>query len=114
MIVVVHLMAATICFSGSCHPVLLGDATPKGVFNLTHYATQGYGGDVLVYKEDDKIALAIHRVINVRGQHRKERLASSQSAQREHITGGCINVQSEVYDELIREDYADAQLIIED
>jgi hypothetical protein len=111
-IVVVHLAAATICFSGSCHPVLLGDATPKGVFKLTHYATDGYGGDVLVYKEDDKIALAIHRVINVPGQQRKERLKSGTPVRRIHVTAGCINIDPTVYEDLVG-GYSDATLVIE-
>jgi hypothetical protein len=111
-IVVVHLVTATICFSGSCHPVLLGDATPKGVFKLTHYATEGYGGDVLVYKEDDKLALAIHRVVNVPGQHRKERLKSGEPDRRVHVTLGCINIDPAVYEALV-DDYSSATLMIE-
>ena len=101
--VVVHLIAATICFSGSCHPVLVGDTTPTGTYDLKHYATAapGYGGDILVYKDDgtDRV-FAVHRVLNIPGQNRPQRLRSKNPNDRRAITLGCINVEPIVYKRL--------------
>lgn len=103
--VVVHILAATICFSGTCHPALVGTDTPIGTFNITHYSTRrpGYGGDILSYKEDPKYVWAIHRVLDIKGQHRLERIKSNDPKDRV-ITLGCINVEPEVYKELVELD----------
>lgn len=100
--VVIDLGAAAICFLGSCYPALVGANTPTGAFQLKHYTTDapGYGGDLLVFKEDDTSVWAIHRVINVPGQNRPERLKKDDPKERRFITAGCINLEPEVYDKL--------------
>jgi hypothetical protein len=102
--VIVDLALATICFAGQCHPVLVGADTPKGTFQLEHVLTraQGYGGDVLVYKETPRWIYAVHRVYTlIPAQHRIERLQSADPRQRETITMGCINVMPDVYERLV-------------
>jgi len=104
-VVVVDLALATICFLGQCHPALVGDDTPTGVFTLQLQATAaaGYGGDLLVFQEDRHSVWAIHRVIAGRpGERRLERLRSGRPEQRRGITLGCINVMPQVYRELVR------------
>jgi hypothetical protein len=111
--VFVNVAAALICFASTCHPALVGVHTPRGEFQLTHYSAPdpGYGGDVLVFKETADDLYAIHRVINVPGQQRLARLKSPDAKRRNNITGGCINVEPGVYDELVRCCYA-SKLII--
>lgn len=97
--ITVYIKAAIICFSGQCHPALVGPSTPVGQFELIPrvVATPGYGGDVLQFAEDDASWLAIHRVWegNPR-QRRAQRLASGTAADR-MLTDGCINVTPAVY-----------------
>ncbi len=102
--VVVDIAAAIICFAATCHPVLVGAETPRGEFQLIHYSTtdRGYGGDILSFKETDDALYAIHRVIDVRGQRRPARLKSGSAKQRNRITGGCINVEPGVFDDLVK------------
>ena len=102
--VIVDVAAAVICFAATCHPVLIGAETPLGEFQLTHYATsaRGYGGDLLSFKETKDQLFAIHRVIDVPGQQRLDRLKSRSVKRRNKITGGCINVAPEVYDDLLK------------
>lgn len=102
--VLVDLAEATICFTERCYPVLVGPGTPRGEFQLIHYTTRdpGYGGDILSFKETRDALYAIHRVINVRGQQRLTRLKSKNAKDRNRITGGCINVDPAVFNELIR------------
>ena len=101
--VIVDLGMALICFAGQCHPALVGWATPKGEYQLTQYTTQkhGYGGDVLVFKLEEDVALAIHRVVDVRVQDRRGLLADSEAKDRRAVTGGCINITPEVYEQLV-------------
>jgi hypothetical protein len=111
--VIVELAAAIICFATTCHPILVGAETPLGEFQLTHYSTsaRGYGGDLLAFKETNKHLFAIHRVIDVPGQERLDRLKSPAVKRRSRITGGCINVEPTVYDELVKCCYA-SKLVI--
>jgi hypothetical protein len=106
--VFVDVAAALICFASTCYPMLVGVDTPRGEFQLTHYSVPdpGYGGDFLVFKETTDDLYAIHRVINVPGQERLARLKSADAKRRNSITGGCINVEPAVYDELVRCCYA--------
>jgi hypothetical protein len=100
--VTLSIALATLCFNGACYPALVGEETPKGIFQLELKATAhpGYGGDVLRYLRTGNKQLAIHRVWLLRPeQHRLERLASSNPADRV-ITKGCINIMPEVYDKL--------------
>jgi hypothetical protein len=111
--VVVNLVAAMICFAGTCHPILVGSDTPRGEFQITHYSTlkRGYGGDFLAFKETPDALYTIHRVINVPGQQRLARLKSPDAKRRANITGGCINVDPAVYNELVKCCYA-SKLVI--
>ena len=97
--VIVNLTTSTICFLGSCYPALVGTGTPKGNFDLKLYTTEDsrYGGDLLVFKEDKDSVWAIHRVIDVPKQNRLNRLKSTNPKNRNHITGGCINIDPDVY-----------------
>jgi hypothetical protein len=101
--VVVELGTALICFLGQCYPALVGSTTPTGEFQLEHYTTEtpGYGGDILVFKEEADSVIAIHRVLNVPGQQRRQRLESSRASHRTHVTMGCVNVAPEVFEKLI-------------
>jgi hypothetical protein len=101
--IVVDMATAMICFMSSCYPALVGKDTPKGEFQLTHYSTTlpGYGGDLLVFKEGEKDVFAVHRVIDVPGQQRRERIKSSDPQRRITITAGCVNVAPDVYRKLV-------------
>ncbi len=52
--ITVSLAAATICFLNTCYPALVGPDTPTGQFKVELVRTKaaGYGGDVLLFKED--------------------------------------------------------------
>lgn len=115
MIVVVKLALAVICFSGECHPALVGKETPTGSYGLQqrYVASPGYGGDVLAFRETEDAIFAVHRVWTLRPEQRRlERLASPDPAQRQTVTDGCINVAPEVYAKLV-ECCAGGQLEIE-
>jgi hypothetical protein len=100
--VIIDLGAAVICFLSSCHPVLVGEQTPVGTFALQHYSIEEpeFGGDLLVFKETQTSLFAIHRVVDVPGQQRLERIKSADPKKRV-VTAGCVNVEPVVYDELI-------------
>ena len=91
--VLVNVTAAIICFATACHPVLVGVETPRGEFQLTHYATPdpGYGGDILSFKETSNYLYAIHRVIDVPGQQRLARLKSPDAKRRTNRRGASEN-----------------------
>jgi len=101
--VVVNVAAALICFANACHPVLVGQETPRGTFELEPYTIQDsrYGGDLLVFKHDQTGVYAIHRVLDVPGQQRLARLRSPYAKHRIMVTTGCVNVDPLVYDELM-------------
>ena len=111
--VLVDVAAAIICFAATCHPVLVGAETPRGEFQLTHYTTPvaAYRGDFLSFKETSDALYTIHRVIDVRGQRRLARLKSPDAKDRNMITGGCVNVEPLVYEELVKCCYA-SKLVI--
>lgn len=104
MDVIVNIASAVICVASSCYPVLVGNDTPKGEYQLTHYSIEDkkYGGDILVFKIEGQDVYAIHRVIDVPSQQRPARLKSPYPKHRVTITYGCINVEPEVFQELIR------------
>jgi hypothetical protein len=91
-----------------CHPILVGTETPSGEFQLTHYSTPdpGYGGDILVFKETRTDLYAIHRVLDIPGQQRLARIKSPYARHRIMVTAGCINVEPEVFEELVKCCYA--------
>lgn len=101
--VLVSLAAATICFAGACYPALVGSDTPTGTFDLSRQLINapGYGGDVLVFKENDRYIWAVHRVYTLNPKEdRLARLRSDQPLLRRAITKGCVNVMPEVYQHL--------------
>ena len=100
---VVNLDRAEICMESDCRPVLIGKATPRGEYPLQLAKTdeKGYGGDVLVFKQDDTGAYAVHRIWTQRpSEKRLERI--QQDTARRIITNGCINVDDETYNKLRR------------
>lgn len=102
--VIVDVALALICFAGQCHHALVGPNTPTGEYQMVHAVTHlpGYGGDVLVFAEDDKMVYAIHRVYTLgRAQHREKRIKSENAADRVGVTAGCINISPEVYEQLL-------------
>ncbi|WP_151637894.1 murein L,D-transpeptidase [Noviherbaspirillum aerium] len=102
--VIVDLLAATICFAGACHPALVGQDTPTGTYSLSHRRVEdpGYDGSVLVFKENEKYLWAIHRVYLLNpGERRLERLQGGRADMRRYVTKGCINVAPEVYRQLV-------------
>jgi hypothetical protein len=102
--VIVDLALATICFMGSCHPALVGPETPRGTFALDYQATvvPGYGGDLLVFKEDEARLWAIHRVYTAKAEEKRvKRLQAGAPADRKGITHGCVNVMPDVYERLV-------------
>lgn len=115
MSVVVSLSLATICFLNQCYPALVGATTPAGEYRLSQrlVVAPGYGGDVLAFKEEDAGLFAIHRLwLGVPGERRAERLASSRTARRRDVTGGCINIDPPTYTKLV-DCCANAVLVIE-
>jgi hypothetical protein len=110
MTILVNLALATICFTYNgtqeCHSALVGtknSPTPVGEFIVERQAVsqRGYGGDILKFHETDAAIWAIHRVFTLNFQHRAERLKST-NLKDKFITNGCINVDPEVYDKLVK------------
>jgi hypothetical protein len=103
MTAIVILSAAVMCVRGKCYPALVGHTTPLGTYTVHRRLTDapGYGGDVLVFAEDDRSIYAIHRVWLLHpSEHRMERLHSQNASARREITNGCINVMPKVYNQL--------------
>jgi hypothetical protein len=101
---VVNLVLASICFAGECHPALVGDNTPTGTYTVSQRAIEapGYGGDLLVFRENQRYLWAIHRVYTLNPDERRvERLASGRPELRRAVTHGCINVMPEVYRKIV-------------
>ena len=101
--IVVDTQTATACIQKTCYPVLIGKTTPRGEYHLQLAKTDeaGYGGDVLVFKQDDTGAYAVHRIWTQRpSEKRLERI--QQDTARRIITNGCINVDDETYNKLRR------------
>ena len=101
MTVLVSLNLAVICFMGQCHPALVGASTPPGEYRLRQrlVASPGYGGDVLVFREDPTELFAILRVwTGVPAALRVQRLRADSASARQGVTQGCINIAPDVYD----------------
>lgn len=102
--VTVNTQTAELCFADTkdCHPVLIGESTPKGLYPLTLMATdkKGYGGEIIGFKEEEGMVYALHRVWNGRPhEKRAERIATGSISDR-ILTKGCINVSNDVYERL--------------
>lgn len=105
MEVVVNLTLATICYLGQCHPALVGNDTRPGTYAVQKRLVRqpGYGGDVLSYRETPTEIYAIHRVYTLKPKQRREyRLYHGTVAERQNVTGGCINIDPIVYDNLAK------------
>ena len=102
--VLINLTLAVICFGSGmeCHPILYGEKTPKGEFEMTLRTTAqvGYGGDVIQFHKDDKQIYAIHRLWTRSPQQEREKRIVDSNLSRRKISNGCINVQPEVYEKL--------------
>lgn len=100
-LVTVFLSKALICFSATCHPVLLGPQTQPGnyVLKVLHTQQPGYGGDVLMYDANDREWFAIHRTYNL-GNVRRAHLYANTTPRQRRVTAGCVNVQPAVYTQL--------------
>ena len=100
---VVDLDRAEICMESDCRPVLIGKETPRGEYHLQLAKTDeaGYGGDVLVFKQDATGTYAVHRIWTQKpSEKRLERI--QQDAERRIVTNGCINVDVDTYNQLRR------------
>jgi hypothetical protein len=103
-VIEVILGKALICFLDQCHPILTGYSTPPGIYQLQEYQTTapGYGGSVLEFKQDSTGIFAIHRIyVRDKKTDRLTAIKFGTPAFRRHVTMGCINVEPEVYQELI-------------
>lgn len=101
--VIVNLTLAIICFGGQCYNALVGSDTPIGEFQMNQRITSqpGYGGDVLQFKETPSAWVGIHRVWTLKPkEQRMKRLHSSNVADRQTVTKGCVNVDPIVYEQL--------------
>jgi hypothetical protein len=96
-VITVDLAAALICFAGSCHPALVGNATPPGTYQieLRRVTPPAYRGDVMVFAEDARYLWAVHRTWPGR-----EKLYLEPAEARRSVTKGCINVEPHVYEQL--------------
>lgn len=108
MSIIVSLTFATICFTyqgtEECHPVLIGKTkTPTGEFIVRQRITDdpGYGGDVLQFYETETEVYAIHRLWTLNKKEKREQRIKSSNVKDRAITGGCINVESDVYAKLV-------------
>lgn len=103
MSVVASISLAVICIAHQCYPALMGKDTPVGQFEMyrAQITEPGYGGDVLVFKDmPNGVPFAVHRVYTrIPSQRRSERLRGPVEGRR-GITGGCINVEVDVYDKI--------------
>lgn len=106
--VVAYIGQALICFAGQCHPMLVGPDTPVGVHQLVERrtATPGYGGVVLQFKETETEVYAIHRLwLRDRRIDRAAAIRSNDPKVRAGVTRGCINVEDEVFEALLKGPY---------
>ena len=102
--VTLFLAKALICFSGTCYPALVGSNTLPGEYQLVqrYVLSEGYGGNVLQYRETEDMVYAVHRVWTLKPeQQRLERLQSGSPTRRRYVTNGCVNVTDKVYDRLL-------------
>ena len=103
MTVTVLLSQALICFAELCHPALVGDTTPTGVFEYFKTPTDlpYYGGSIAPFAQDPSGAVfAIHKTwLGTPAERRDWRIKQSNQKVRV-MTKGCVNVAPVVYDAL--------------
>jgi len=107
MIVLAKLSLALLCFGADvsdyqCYPMLYGNSTPIGEFdmNLRLTASKGYGGDVIQFLDTDHVVLAIHRLWLLNPEQHRDTRINSDNPRHHIITNGCINIMPLVYDKL--------------
>jgi len=102
--VLINITLAVICFGSNmeCYPILYGDRTPTGQFEMNLRVTSqvGYGGDVIQFHSDGEQIYAIHRLWTLSPQQKREERIASSDLSRRKISKGCINVMPEVYEKL--------------
>jgi hypothetical protein len=104
-VITIDIAAALLCVAGTCHPVLVGQETPRGDFLLIPTEQPGYGV-VLSFFETDTDRYAIHPTVPGR-----ERLYAAPAGRRARVTAGCVNVPPALFLTLLR-DHAGAALAI--
>lgn len=112
--VTIYLAKALLCFAQTCHPVLLGEDTKPGVYDMRvlWVASPGYGPNVLEFdRAKDGSWFAIHQTYTGKGVKR-EHLYAQPAAKRRFVTNGCPNVQPEVYQQLLNEHRMDKLTIV--
>lgn len=113
MDIIVHLGAAILCISQQCFPVLIGKDTPAGEYKLIKriVADPMYKYSVLQFKETETEVYAIHIIWNGRPKERRDLRIKSKNIKDRIITGGCINVETDLYNSLLN-NYQDLTLTI--
>lgn len=76
-----------------------GTETPTGVYLLEKAFSTRLDRNILIFRKDDDGVLAIHSVIDVKGQNRMARL-DSVTAIDNKISNGCINIKKEAFEKL--------------
>lgn len=101
--VTIHIAAAIICFAEICQPALVGKTTPPGEYQLSFGETDipGYGGSVIVFKENENEVFAIHRLWLLNPKQKREQRIKSSNPKDRVITAGCVNVTPAVFDQLV-------------
>lgn len=110
-ILTIYLAEALICLNTTpmmiCKPALTNPSlTPVGEYYglRAPTSTPGYGGDVIVFHEDETGTYAIHRPYTLNpGEQRMKRLQSDDPLDR-RITNGCINIPADFYDQIFNSD----------
>lgn len=102
--VTVILSAALLCIGEFCYPALIGKETPIGEFNLIERRVidPSYGGNVIQFKETENDVYSIHRPWRGKPKEQRDKRLKSSNTSRRLITSGCINVEDEVFDALIK------------
>lgn len=106
---VIHVMSAdhkVIKSSSALYGRESGDSmgvgkTPSGAFTIKiTKAPQSYGGDIAQFASIKEGEYSVHRMINVKGQERGKRIASTDPSVK-RISDGCVNVPPEFYNAYI-------------
>lgn len=103
--VTIYIAKALICFAQTCHPVLLGEDTAPGVYDMKvlWVASPGYGPNVLEYdRAPDGSWFAIHQTFTG-GRVDRSKLYDKQASVRRRVTNGCPNVQPHVYQQIFND-----------
>lgn len=84
---------------------MVSKQTPAGAYTLFQVAAEnpGYGGDVLVFANDDvnKVSISVHRVwLETPSERRLQRLSSPNPKER-RISDGCINLPDSFYENIV-------------